>query len=170
MLSVRALLLLRDRWRGPGAHAHSAERHLPDRMVCIRVNPSPRCNVNGKSTARPSALQPWNVLHLAYQVRSQYTMRCLEFLSSMAAIKCCRVFRGQVATQPPGALIYRKSCYWWRGRACERTCLSLPVSPLERLAPSRPPPERAWGAYMLGISHSCLNSCSHADSLSNAAC
>lgn len=109
-------------------------------------------------------------MHLAYQVRSQYTMKCLLFLSSGAAMKCCRVSKGQVAAQPPGALIYRKSCSLWRGHACERTCLSLPVSPLERLALSRPPPGRAWGAYMLGISHSCLKSCSQADSLSNTAC
>ena len=109
-------------------------------------------------------------MHLAYQVRSRYTMKCLLFLPSGAAMKRCRVPKGQVAGHPPGALIYRKSCYLCGGRACERTCLSLPVSPLERLALSRPPPGRAWGAYMLGISHSCLKSCSQADSLSSTAC
>ena len=39
-----------------------------------------------------------------------------------------------------------------------RTGLSLPASPLDRLLASKPAPGRAWGAYILGISHSCLKS------------
>ena len=46
---------------------------------------------------------------------------------------------------------------WWTSPH-DRTCFSLPASPLERLALSSAP-GRPWGAYMLGISHSCLESC-----------
>jgi hypothetical protein len=56
--SVKALLPSWGHWRAPGAHAHSAERHLPDSMVCIKVNYATRGHGNGKSTTRHSASQP----------------------------------------------------------------------------------------------------------------